>query len=289
MCGLYGYSNLTPITKQLTGILSLYMDARGNSAAGWTNGTDIIKGTGSIVDTFKMPEWDTLPFLAHCRAPSVGANTNENSHPFHWRGTKEIIGAHNGHVANWWQVRNKYSTTRSKAEVDSQMIIASLAEETSLGELDGWGTVVWFEKGQPGLFLSTFDRGDLAIAKLTTGEVVFASTESSIRKAVRFCPDTGVKFFYDVAPKFLYQIIDGDLYKHEKLTWGDAPLKVTNTSFPTGGTGNLSIFCKVGKCTKRLTKNDSQLVCDACFEGFLLQYLGEATAVGETQVEVWIA
>lgn len=281
MCGILGMSRWTPVTQRMFPALAIAMNMRGESAWGVTDGDVICKDTGSILDG-----WSDIGFegtseatpgsgiLYHTRMPSVGANTVRNAHPFEWlAGDRRVIGAHNGHISNHWALKNKYTATRNATEVDSEMVIAALAEGTPIQELDGWGTVVWYEmtEGQPQareMFLSTFSRGDLGIVKLVSGEIVFASTLSSIRCAVQLA-QAEIATIYEVKPKTRYALRGDDLYVGEAMPWGEAPLAyaspIVSGSYhaSSGGrrSGGANRFCKIKTCNQQ-TQNGAMLCTD---------------------------
>lgn len=290
MCGIYGFSELTPITSHMAGVLSVYMNERGRSAHGLTDGDTIQKDIGSILDKYKYPSFaEGSSLLVHTRAPSVGANTQPNAHPFEWlSGTRRIIGCHNGHIANWSALKTKYSATRHATEVDSQQIFAALAENTPLAELDGWGTICWYEmlRDDPDsrkLYISTFSKADLAIAKLTSGEIVFASTAEAIVRAIAFSPSTSLDYFYSITPKIKYEIIGNDLFVGEKLPWGDKPLayQTHSSSFSPGPYSRPAICLRPG-CAEVIKTPEKMIVCHKCFEKYLADYIEYSFAEEES-------
>jgi hypothetical protein len=296
MCGLFGFSRYSEVAQQLLGVLAVYMNNRGEQSFGWTDGEQINKRVGSILDHWQHPDiLPTAPLLVHTRAASVGAVSQANAHPFEWLGQDDhrVIGAHNGHVSNWHVLKQKYSATRHAAEVDSQQIFATLAERTPLEEVEAWGTAIWFERRQGamvGPFLSTFARGDLAIAKLVTGEIVFASTRLAIERAVRLCPDTAIEHFYDVVPKMLYEIRGDVLYQDEKLPWGERPLTYTSSQRPPiigfNGSGESTGIkvCRMPTCNNKLDKPSEQLICTKCYDEIMTIYCAlEEVSPGEAQ------
>ena len=181
---------------------------------------------------------------------------------------------HNGHISNWLALKNKYD--RKALEVDSEHIFMHLAEGKDLGELDGWGAVVWWEMpvGQPQkrkLFLSTFGNHDnLAIAKLPNGIIAWSSTRAALEKAAKMC---GVKneTWYKVENLHKYEIArDGDnweLFERGEQNWGknvERPLVVVPARGHFAGMRNSrlgSVLCNVGRCEKKL-ENPNYLVCD---------------------------
>lgn len=64
---------------------------------------------------------DTL--LAHVRAKTLGANTVENAHPFHYG---RIIGLHNGTLKNHLKLCKDYDFDTKDYAVDSQVLISAM-------------------------------------------------------------------------------------------------------------------------------------------------------------------
>jgi hypothetical protein len=163
--------------------IALEMENRGKDSWGGTDGKEVIKRVGPILDSFEFPEhWKQAIF--HTRAATVGAISERNAHPFVCIADgRKVIGIHNGHVSNYDMLKTKYQ--RPWAEVDSEHIFQHLAERRAMDDLFGSGTIAWFENEQPTIHLARWNYGALECANLPDGSFVFASTREAIVKACR--------------------------------------------------------------------------------------------------------
>lgn len=278
MCGIFGTSRTTETWKRMVPILADRMEMRGHDSWGVTDGDFIFKETGRITDRFQELDLEA-PFY-HTRAASCGAISDRNAHPFDFTGPDgtRIVGIHNGHISNWSDLKTEYK--RDKLEVDSEHIFMHLAEKRDLGELSGWGAVVWQETlaGRTRRFASRFGSMDnLHIAKLLDGTDVFASTQSSIETAARFA-NVGIKHFYTIKENQLYEFGPEYLLDGGPLNW-QKNVKRTETvwghamgSHTSGGYGRnfMSNICAAPGCTKSVTKD--QLICKACLQEVMVNY-----------------
>lgn len=287
MCGLFGFSRTTPLTNAMTPALAIYMDARGDDSWGVTDGDFIFKDNTSILNT-----WADLGLEAptyHTRGASVGAVSVRNAHPFRVESDttgKVVVGVHNGCITNHGALKTKYA--RHEIEVDSEHIFHHLADDIDLGDLAGWGNVVWYEypQGRPEQrvrYFSRFNTIDLVFAKMKSGEVVFASTENAISVAAQLAGGT-VKFFYKTEPRKRYSINNKDqVMVHEEMRWGldvpVVPVATTSSWPPFDGRGrvhntnhDLREICAMRGCTKVIT--DDELVCKDCLKAMQLIYVG---------------
>jgi hypothetical protein len=194
--------------------LAWEMVERGRDSWGVTNGLETVKHLGPILDTFEVPDWGPGPMLFHTRTASCGEKTLENQHPFSFMkadGSGYVTGVHNGGIRNHDELNTKYSRN---FEVDSMHIMAHIAEGKPTEELMGYGAVVWFEGDNEGkerkLYFAKFNMYDLNIMQLKTGEVVFCSTETPLKNAVRMLKleaESGynlkddTKYFIELDPK----------------------------------------------------------------------------------------
>jgi len=288
MCGLYGFSRTTENTQKMNGILAYAMSMRGKDSWGVTDGTMVFKKVGDITDTFVEMNYDAP--LYHTRAHSVGAVTHRNAHPFAFEtASRHVIGAHNGFVSNCQALKAKYE--RKDAEVDSEHIFMHIAEGKPVEEIAGWGAVIWYETdkltGDQVRYFSKFGNQDnLHFAQLTTGEIVFASTEMAIEMAARLA-GCEVHTFYEVEEKekyFIEQVANGrdELHMVEggRLPWGEKavelPHQVRQSFWPDyDSRGNHNgqrryvsqkgaKFCPVGHCNE-VIKDDQDLICPTCY------------------------
>lgn len=273
MCGIYGVSRTTRITELMNPVLALAMSGRGTDSWGVTDGDYIYKTKGSINDEFVDCGLEAPVY--HTRAASVGAATERNAHPFRFdHNGKTVVGVHNGHIQNWWALKDKYE--RKELEVDSEHIFLHLVEGKPLSDLSGYGAVVWYEyptdKPEERVrYFSRFNHEALYFAKLRSGEIVFASTKKSIEQAAIFA-SAEIDFFYDTEPKIRYIIEQREDNGHDELRlygtlpWAEAPIAYQhNTAVAdTRGSHYRSDQCAVTNCYRMLKDKNNNLVCEYC-------------------------
>lgn len=213
----------------MTPVLALHMENRGRTAWGCTDGDYIHRCATAISESFQeLFLGAEHGVIYHTRAPSCGSNTIPNTHPFDFTGSvTRIIGIHNGHIGNHDDLDRKYS--RSFA-VDSMHIFKHLADGLDMSELAGYGTVAWYDVNPKDpedrvLHLSHWGHTALHVAKLKTGEVVFASTDSAIKAAIRYA-GAELLHFYAVDPKTKYSLTEGELTVHGKIPFGEKAVYV---------------------------------------------------------------
>lgn len=187
MCGIFGWSwgDKRPTVRQretLATVLGTMNDRRAGKGWGWyrPDVDRIVRGDGSIGQVARVLSSASL-VLAHTRWPTVGAEKKENAHPF-VHGS--VIGAHNGGIWNYRDLNQKHGRT---FEVDSQHLIAHIAEGKETTELEGYGTVEWVEQNDPagkGIFLCQLTgSGDLAIRRTPFG-IVWSSEDEHLELAL---------------------------------------------------------------------------------------------------------
>ena len=267
MCGLFGFSKTSEYTRRMTPTLALMMASRGRDSWGVTDGEYIFKMVGAIDNTFVDMGLEAP--LYHTRARSVGAVSERNAHPFEViskDGARRIVGAHNGHIGNYDAIKDKYPE-RKDCEVDSEQIFHHLANGCDLGELSGYGAVVWYEHpvGKPEERVRYFSRwnGDnLHFARLKSGEIVFASTESAVLTAIRLA-DAQLDILYKTEPYKRYWITEaGELmYDSEELNWAKNPLVTPVRTYSHGASmGYGNGFVAAGSGHNRYIKDECAMV-----------------------------
>ena len=240
MCGVFGFSQANELARKLAPMIAYEMENRGKDSWGGTDGVEVIKRVGPILDTFEFPEnWEQAIF--HTRAATVGKVSERNAHPFVCLGENhKVIGIHNGHVSNYDMLKTKYQ--RPWAEVDSEHIFQHLAERRDMEDLCGSGTIAWFEDEQPLIHLARWNFGSLECANLPDGSFVFASTREAISKACRWAR-VEPSWYQTFADCFEHVVTPKDgkdtpLVAREKMTLGES-WRVRSGS---GGNGNRSHY-----------------------------------------------
>lgn len=271
----------TALTKHMTPILALAMESRGRAAWGVTDGDFTHRATSAISESFQELNLGAKHgVIYHTRAPSCGSNIIPNTHPFEFTGPEgRIIGIHNGHIMNHEALDAKHG--RSFA-VDSMHIFAHLAEGKDLAEIGGYGAIAWYQipvedPESRSLYLSSWNNGSLAIARLKTGEAVFASTESAIKLAARMC-GAEIDTFYQVPPKERFSIeADGAVLRHGAQPWGEHPVTTPThgTSWMRGTSHGVSdtseALCGITRCNSRVDRT-KVLWCPKCIQHYAGYY-----------------
>lgn len=289
MCGIFAFSHSTALTRLMTPTLAICMEQRGNQSWGVTDGDFIHKQKGAITDTFVDCDLDGPVY--HTRMASVGAVSDRNAHPFHFEADNIITGVHNGHISNYWALKQKYN--RQDAEVDSEHIFMNLAEKKPVADLAGSGAIVWYE--QPAdksvarrRYFSRFNTEAFHFAKMKSGEVVFASTVDSIRVAAQLAGGQ-IEHFYKTEEKMRYWLEEkapGDfaLYHDLKLPWAEAPVTYTLPAVTHGSHRNNSSFGGIrtiaaDECPSRSGCNgkvtEEELICKFCLTELQKDIFGE--------------
>lgn len=220
MCGIFGTNRLNPITREMMPMLAVWMEARGKDSWGATNGVEVFKKVGKVSNGFRrFKEWEGERVLYHTRKCTHGAVTDANCHPFTVeREGRRVIGVHNGMVLNHTELNRKYGRD---FDVDSQHIFAHICEKKGLDELDMNGAIVWFEgeDGRMRLFCAKSVHGELAMAQGADGEVVWASTKTSITYATKMLE---MEEFKDIViePRKKYEIEEGGVKEVEEFAIG---------------------------------------------------------------------
>lgn len=194
MCGIFGWQwqqDKLPSREtrvRLATALGLFNDNRGGKSWGMAalpqiptakgitrfRGLGHIAGEGSLLASY-------YSVLAHTRAPTIGAVTVENAHPYVFG---NIVGAHNGVVSNWKELEDEFPE-RKKFEVDSMHIFANLGEGKDLSNIDAWGAIEWMDDREPDrIYLCRISSsGSLDIVQTKHG-VVWSSDGDHLKRSL---------------------------------------------------------------------------------------------------------
>lgn len=230
MCGLFGwkFGECIPVEKRVivATVLSIENEIRGKDSWGVLNlqTREIMKELGKV--TKGVYKFCMLPeVLCHTRFATVGAVTVENAHPFVY---KHIIGAHNGTVANHWQVNNAMNRD---FDVDSIHLFAHIADNEQKKELRAHGAITYVDtrEEEGGLFLSKFNGGGLNVYSVNApdgepGMIVWSSTQHAIETALAVAGLEG--YAWEVGEGKVYEIKEYTLYNTVKELGFERPIKV---------------------------------------------------------------
>ncbi len=251
MCGIFGFTNWTQTSAEMFPTVASEMESRGGTSWGVTNGQTILKNMGPITSTLdnSFRGWDLRHgVIFHTRAPSAGTGRNiENAHPFcfdkileqpddaGFQLIKLVCGIHNGYVSTHHKLKTQYED-RKDFDVDSKHIFKHIIDELPLDELAGSGAISWYETTikahnnaevedeieSTHLYIARFDTDALHIGRMSGGELIFASTKSSIEKAARLAC-VKVTEWFTIEPRTKYEITLGEnpqLVKLEEMAFG---------------------------------------------------------------------
>ena len=185
MCGHLGFSFLEPQpgTAAMMATMAVFMDKRGGHSWGyWADNLGIVKGMGDMAEELNCHVFkDSKQVIAHCRWATHGAQTVENSHPFH---QGRIIGAHNGVITNHDDLNKMYP--ERDFDVDSQHIFQHINDGQDLAELSGYGATVWTDTDLAGCInFCKFNGGSFEVAHVYNGEDFVGTVWSSTTEALR--------------------------------------------------------------------------------------------------------
>jgi glutamine---fructose-6-phosphate transaminase (isomerizing) len=200
MCGIAGYSlnvgseldRTFAAQALLAGIAERGADAVGYAfrASGSVAVHKQRSGASALLDRVNVPE-EATQLLVHVRDYTKGHPTIEaNNHPVRHR---SVVGVHNGIITNDETIFARHRFVRSDPEmtVDSAAIFALAEHADSLAdafdELRGSMAAAWMDERRADvLFLARGVGRPLWIGR-GENEVLFASTEATLKLAERYC------------------------------------------------------------------------------------------------------
>jgi hypothetical protein len=230
MCGLSGFQ-IEGMSKSdralLVWMLGDGIDRRGGHAIGFVsvepNGAQHVHRAcgrwGDARTPFIMRAATGSTVMMHARYATCGAADDpNNAHPFTIkRGGKTVLhGMHNGVLYN---ARDFARANGRDYTVDSRELFELLGDEKieDIGKIDGYGVIVWYEPARPGVvhLCRISDDGELAVAKIKGGGIVWASTSKILKDALVAC-GMEVDMMYEVKPGHVHTVENGQLWITER-------------------------------------------------------------------------
>jgi glucosamine 6-phosphate synthetase-like amidotransferase/phosphosugar isomerase protein len=200
MCGIAGYSFNTESDLDRTFTAQALLAGiaeRGADAVGYayrSSGSVAVhkqrSGASALLDRVSVPD-DASQVLVHVRDYTKGHPTIEaNNHPVRHG---SVVGIHNGIITNDEEIfaRHRFGHCEPEMTVDSEAIfaLAELADSRAgaLEELRGSMASAWMDERRADvLFLARGVGRPLWIGR-GESEVLFASTEATLKLAERYC------------------------------------------------------------------------------------------------------
>ncbi len=248
MCGHFGWYIHTGVKQRelavMAAVMGCEMETRGPQSFGYYQPTvrdedghaRLVKETGPISENASALDMARAPLLiGHTRTATTGAVTKENTHPFVIHGKESVVvGAHNGIIQDHDGLNKAYNRTY---KVDSQHIFGHIADGLDLGDLSGYGAIVYMHSKFPGkILMGRFNHGSLSVYGIgpndrSTG-IIWASTKDACVKALSMA---GIKesFPYEISNDKLYFVERGRLFTDNEII-KIMPSAYTSTKTNTG-------------------------------------------------------
>jgi len=200
MCGIFGRIGESDKIQKLQ-MLAVCNQDRGSDSFGvyvkkrQKKEGFIMKDTGGIITAIaknyiKPDWWKSSIFLGHTRAASKGTISRPNAHPFRYG---NIVGAHNGCISNFDELRNewakeepKWANELDKMEVDSQLLVWIIARRglDFLDRLACWAGAWWIDVGNPNSIFVWRNTGTVSFA--AEDDCLYFSSDEDHLKACGF-------------------------------------------------------------------------------------------------------
>ena len=121
---------------------------------------------------------DAISIIGHTRAATTGAVTTRNAHPFSYG---SIIGAHNGIIDNWDEVKGH----KDKMQVDSEIIFSRLSRmsyKDALEGLIGYYAVSFVDHNYRKFYLAKEEQAPLRLSYWKKAKTLFYGSTDTILK-----------------------------------------------------------------------------------------------------------
>lgn len=195
MCGLFGFVDAasTNVTEKRMFITqSLVVDSlRGQGGAGvglvdTSNrsirtfkrglcGTDFVMSNMFNIGRISIDK-DISIVLGHNRAATVGDISDENSHPFHFKGDRgEVLFMHNGTLNGYYGLVRTPGFSHRVDSAYAAMAMASREPEEVLKEVRGVYVFVWYDAVKHTFNIARNDNRDIFFIYTPLGGLYFAS------------------------------------------------------------------------------------------------------------------
>jgi hypothetical protein len=252
MCGISGFSlnpNDTSITnsRTLAGKLLLGIEHRGRDATGacWINpngGREVQKHAVTATAFVRnLSMWKrTNDAILHTRMWTQGSpENNDNNHPIV---VGPVVGVHNGGIWNDNTIFNDMRADIDRiAEVDSEAAFAAIAYGIGrlpqannlmdcLEQIEGTAALAWYDEDDDKhtLHLARVYGSPLVIAQNNFGSLFFASTEETIKEALKDV-QCDIVFLETAVEGSYFEVREGRITATDKFTPAGKPYTVSSS------------------------------------------------------------